>query len=74
VEVVGDERLVVVAEPSAALTDACRALARELRLPSVAVCLETVSRLPYNGRGKIDRRAVRQLLHTGVDARSGGDE
>jgi long-chain acyl-CoA synthetase len=61
-DVIGDEQLAVVAEPAAHALDACRAITSRLRLPSSSVRLITIGSLPYTGRGKIDRPAVRRIL------------
>jgi acyl-CoA synthetase (AMP-forming)/AMP-acid ligase II len=73
-EAMGGERLAVVAEPAGSPREACRALGRELGLPSGAVWLEPVGRLPHNGNGKIDRPAVRRVLAARAEARAGGDD
>jgi hypothetical protein len=71
VEAVTGERLVVVAEPAGdldgGLDGARRMLGTRLGIPSAALSVEQVSCLPYNGNGKVDRHAVRQLIAARAD-------
>ena len=61
VEVAGADRIVVVAENSAAAAGACRELARETGLPPSSLSLVAVGCLPRTRTGKVDRSAIAHL-------------